>query len=93
MYMLRSTSKNGGAETMTDTRKAALVEIFTKTVEKSCRRTKNNAAHLHTRRMAMAGISGDLSSYYAQELCTYLITRDEELAIIEEMLNKYGLNN
>ena len=78
---------------MTDPRKAALLVKFTNTVEKSCRRTKNSAAHLHTRRMALAGITGDLSSYYAQELCTYLITRAEETAIIEEMLNKYGLNN
>jgi hypothetical protein len=78
---------------MTDPRKAALLEKYTTTVEKSCRRTKNSAKHLHTRRMALAGISGDLSSYYAQELCTYLITRDDERAIIEELLNKSGLNN
>ena len=76
-----------------DPRKAALLEKYTKKVEQACRRTKNSAKHMHTRRMAMVTISSDLAAFYAQELCTHLLTAEETSAITEEMLNKYGLNN
>ena len=77
---------------MTDPRKVALLEKYRAAVERSVRRTKNCASHMHTRRMALAAISGDLAPFWANELCTYLI-KGETAAIIEKIFTKYGIAN
>jgi len=75
----------------TDPRKAGLLEKYQDGVDRSIHRLKNCAEHMHTRRMAMAAIEGDLAPFWANELCTYLITPQERNAIIEETLAKYNI--
>ncbi len=75
----------------TDERKARLLEKYTREVERSVRRTKNSASHLHTRRFADAALDGDLRPFWANEICTHLITREDAIAVREAMYAKYGI--
>ena len=76
-----------------DARKKNLLAKYRDEVEASCKRTKKCAKHLHNRRDALNSIEGNLAPFFANEICTYLLTKEDKRAIIEEMLNKYGLNN
>ena len=75
----------------TDERKAILLEKYRNEIERSVRRLKNRASHLHTRRFADAAVSGDLRPFWANELCTNLLTLEDTAPIREAIYAKYGI--